>query len=132
MPSEPRWWAKSDEHPFENKEAANIAATAIVAAKVYEAFQWVHYHGHLRNDLPADFHVCTAEELVPILTDLAMKALADDEGEARQPYGHLRFLAWATDCEPSDRTVDFYLSIGSSFLDRLDRLPQAAGASVDG
>lgn len=113
-------WSDSWQREYASKSALNIAATAIVAAKVYDAFQWVHWHGR-RDDMDGEYHVCTAEEIMPILTQLAIKALTADDGEATQAHGELRFLAWATDDDDGDRSVDFYLSIGSSFLDALDR-----------
>ena len=117
---EPRWWDKSHWYrgrgaSFACLDAKNIAATALVAAKVYETYEWVHFHGPRPADEP-EYHVCTAEELFPILVDLAEKAL-NCEDEVCTGHGHLRLLAYAND-EGEDRSVDFYITIGSSFADK--------------
>lgn len=101
-----------DERAFRH-EAASLAATAIVAAKVYEAFGWVRWSGHDCYDRD-DYHVPDADELLTVLTELAARARTADPQDSPQAdrlVGHLRFLASADE----DGVVTFHLRIGSTF-----------------
>jgi hypothetical protein len=117
--TEPRW-AAFHKH---SRDAANIAAVAVVAATVYEAFGWVRWSGHDHTD-DDDYHVPTMSELYGVLTDLAERARTAAESnpfaEVDHKVGDLRFLAWADE----QGVVDFYLSIGSAISDgRAEHLP---------
>lgn len=113
--TDPLWFSGPD--PLINSAGArNIAATAIVAAKVYEAYQWVRYHGPVPAG-EAEYHVPEAEEIMQVLTDLAVRAMNSDEAE--RDFHHLRFMAFAAE-EGTDRHVEFYLSIGSTWSDRVE------------
>jgi len=99
-----------------SREAANIGATAMVAAKVYEAFGWVRWGGHTSSH-GDDYHVPDAGELSLVLRDLAASARAaagsTPPAEVDRRVGRLRFLASADE----DGVVTFHLSIGSTFLE---------------
>lgn len=98
------------QHHPRGRDARNIAAAALVAAKVYEHFQWVRWHGPRREDM----HVPGPEEITQVLLDLEAKALAAKDQEHVSPIvGHLRFLAWADD-DGDDSAVDFFITIGST------------------
>ena len=117
---EPRWFGGGT-GDFDNKTAWNIAASALVAAKVHEAFEWVRYHGHI-DGLDGEYHVPTAEELAKVLTDLAIEAMNEpDDAEVFGGVGLLRFVAFAQD-QGTDRNVEFYMSIGCTFSDRVEVL----------
>jgi hypothetical protein len=110
--TEPRWYRSHQG----SREAANIGATAMVAAKVYEAFGWVRWGGHNSSD-DHDFYVPNAGDLSLVLRDLAARARAAAETasftEVDRRVGQLRFLASADE----DGVVTFHLSIGSTFLE---------------
>jgi hypothetical protein len=105
--AEPRWHVLHEA----SREAANIAATAIVAAKVYEAFGWVRWSG---ND-GREYHVPRAEELYQVIAELAASARSAAQSspaaEVDRRVGGLRFLASADE----EGVVVFHLSIGSTF-----------------
>jgi hypothetical protein len=101
-----------------------LAATAIAAARVYDALGWLRWSGHdAYND--RDFHVPGVDELLRVLTDLAARAraaAADGAAEVDRRVGYLRFLASADD----DGVVTFHLSIGSTFPDDGSASPTGA------
>jgi hypothetical protein len=94
---------------------SRLAETALVAAKVYEAYGWVRWHGR-GHDLGCDagFHVPDAEEILAILVELRERALATEE--PFQEICHTRWMARRDE----DGGVDFFLGIGDDFYDRSD------------
>ena len=112
MTAEPKApvWRVDRRHSY--REAENLAACAMVAAKVYESFGWIRYHGPSPLDDDA-YHVPGAEEIMHVLGDLGRKALAQRDDEHFEQVGFLRFVAYA-DSSGDDACVDFYITVGSA------------------
>lgn len=95
------------------RDAENIAACALVAAKVYEAFGWVRWSGNRHCD-NTDMHVPGPEALAETMTRMAARARAVALYEhVVVQVGEIRLFCWAD----WDGTVDFGISLGSEDLD---------------
>lgn len=110
------------------RNAENIAAAAIVAAKVYAEFGWVRYTFGQPQFEPDSYHVPDAESIAEVLTDLARRALAVPEQEHDRQVGHLRFIAYSDDVGP-ESDVEFFLGIGST---NVHRDPQIGCRAIGG
>lgn len=108
---------------YGGRDAYNLAATALVAAKVYETYGWVRWNGHA--GIPADhdeMHVPDAEALFKVLYDLSCLALERrGKDDVERQVGVLRFNAYADD-DGEDSYVNVYLSIGTIDLDEIRAL----------
>lgn len=131
----PRWGNKQ----HGGRDAHNLAACAMVAAKVYEAFGWVRWNGHDGRQVDAfddeAFHVPDAEALLKVLHDLSCLALDRPEEDHGKQVGVLRFIAYADD-DGADSSVNIFLDIGSVDASEIrsirDRAAALAGSSDRG